>query len=177
MESILNSTKRFIGPTTEYEYFDTEIIMHINTVFVILTQMGVGPANGFSIEDDSAKWTDFISDDHWFFHSLKTYMGAKVKLIFDPPSSSSHKEALQRIVDELEWRLHFANDTGDTTSSEDSGSFDYNNLVNKPTINGQPLVGNYDERDPVAQTLIGDVDAALGSIIEIQNSLMEASKQ
>lgn len=111
MDSILNSTKKQLGPTAEYDYFDQEIIMHINTVFVILIQMGVGPSKGFAIEDDKAVWTDFLSDDHWFFPSLKTYMYAKVRLIFDPPTSGSLKDALQRIVDELEWRLNFAAST------------------------------------------------------------------
>ena len=62
MESILTSIKKLLGITEEYDQFDPDIIMHVNSVFMILTQLGVGPAEGFSIEDDTAVWTDFIQD-------------------------------------------------------------------------------------------------------------------
>ena len=62
MESILTSIKKLLGITEHYEHFDADIIMHINTVFAILTQMGVGPANGFSIMDKSTKWDEFVSN-------------------------------------------------------------------------------------------------------------------
>ena len=62
MDSILTSIKKLLGITEEYEHFDADIIMHINTVFMILNQLGVGPANGFSIKDKSAVWSDYISD-------------------------------------------------------------------------------------------------------------------
>lgn len=108
MDSILTSVKKILGITEEYTHFDTDIIMHINSVFMVLTQIGVGPLNGFSISDESAVWDDFLSSDHWFASSLPTYVSGKVRLIFDPPTSSAHKDALQRTVDELEWRLNFA---------------------------------------------------------------------
>lgn len=162
MESILTSVKKLLGITEEYTHFDEDIIMHTNAVFMILVQMGVGPSNGFSISDSSAVWTDFLSDDHWFFHSIKTYVGAKVRLIFDPPQSSTHKEALQRTIDELEWRLNFAAENGDSGGSYDPGAtgpFDYNELKNKPSINGEILIGNYNEKDPTVKNMpSSDVD-------------------
>ena len=66
MESILTSIKKLLGITEEYDQFDPDIIMHINSVFMVLTQLGVGPAEGFSIEDDTAVWTDFICLYHDF---------------------------------------------------------------------------------------------------------------
>ena len=84
MESILTSIKKLLGITEEYDQFDPDIIMHINSVFMILTQLGVGPAEGFSIEDDTAVWTDFIQDVKKL-ESVKTYVYLKVKLAFDPP--------------------------------------------------------------------------------------------
>ena len=107
MESILTSIKKLLGITEEYDQFDPDIIMHINSVFMILTQLGVGPAEGFSIEDDTAVWTDFIQDAKKL-ESVKTYIYMKVKLAFDPPLSSAVIESMKRMIDELEWRLNVA---------------------------------------------------------------------
>ena len=107
MESILISIKKLLGITEEYDQFDPDIIMHINSVFMILTQLGVGPAEGFSIEDDTAVWTDFIQDIKKL-ESVKTYIYLKVKLVFDPPLSSAVIESMNRLINELEWRLNVA---------------------------------------------------------------------
>ena len=107
MESILTSIKKLLGITEEYDQFDPDIIMHINSVFMILTQLGVGPAEGFSIEDDTAVWTDFIQDVKKL-ESVKTYIDLKVKLAFDPPLSSAVIESMNRLINELEWRLNVA---------------------------------------------------------------------
>lgn len=107
MESILTSIKKLLGITEEYDQFDPDIIMHINSVFMILTQLGVGPAEGFSIEDDTAVWTDFIQDVKKL-ESVKTYIYLKVKLVFDPPLSSAVIESMNRLINELEWRLNVA---------------------------------------------------------------------
>ena len=101
MESILTSIKKLLGITEEYDQFDPDIIMHINSVFMILTQLGVGPAEGFSIEDDTAVWTDFIQDVKKL-ESVKTYIYLKVKLVFDPPLSSAVIESMNRLINELE---------------------------------------------------------------------------
>ena len=107
MESILTSIKKLLGITEEYDQFDPDIIMHINSVFMILTQLGVGPAEGFSIEDDTSVWSDFIQDAKKL-ESVKTYIYMKVKLAFDPPLSSAVIESMKRMIDELEWRLNVA---------------------------------------------------------------------
>lgn len=107
MESILTSIKKLLGITEEYDQFDPDIIMHINSVFMILTQLGVGPVEGFSIEDDTAVWTDFIQDVKKL-ESVKTYIYLKVKLAFDPPLSSAIIESMNRLINELEWRLNVA---------------------------------------------------------------------
>ena len=107
MESILISIKKLLGITEEYNQFDPDIIMHINSVFMILTQLGVGPAEGFSIEDDTSVWSDFIQDIKKL-ESVKTYIYLKVKLLFDPPLSSAVIESMNRLINELEWRLNVA---------------------------------------------------------------------
>ena len=104
-ESILDSVKKQLGITSEYTSFDMDIIMHINTVFMILRQMGVGPKEGFSIASNAEIWTDF-SPEIKMLEAVKTYVYLKVKLIFDPPLNSSTIEVLNRNISELEWRLN-----------------------------------------------------------------------
>lgn len=112
MESILTSIKKMLGISAEYNHFDQDIIMHINTVFTILTQLGVGPSEGFSIQDENAIWTDFVPFDPRL-ESIKTYTYLKVRLIFDPPTSSSMKESFERLAKELEFRLLVTVDPGE----------------------------------------------------------------
>lgn len=109
MDSILTSIKKLLGISEEYTQFDDDIIMHINTVFLNLTQLGVGPEEGFLIEDDVAEWEDFIEDNAQL-QAVKSYVYLKVKLLFDPPLSSSVIESMNRMIAELEWRLNVAVD-------------------------------------------------------------------
>lgn len=103
-ESILVSVKKMCGIAKDYNAFDLDIITHINTVFMILYQMGVGPVKPFRIEDDGATWSDFISEEN--YECVKSYVGLKVRLLFDPPSSSIHMESMKGAISELEWRLY-----------------------------------------------------------------------
>ena len=107
MESILNSIKKLLGITEEYEHFDQDIIMHINSAFSVLTQLGVGPPEGFRIDDDAKTWNDFISDTIRL-DAVKSYVYLKVSLMFDPPTSSAVLSAKERQISELEWRLNVA---------------------------------------------------------------------
>jgi hypothetical protein len=110
MDSILTSIKKLLGISKEYQHFDDDLIMHINSVFLVLTQLGVGPKDGFFIEDDSAEWADFL-EDPTKLQMVKSYMNLKVKLLFDPPLSSAVIEANNRLISEFEWRLNVAADT------------------------------------------------------------------
>lgn len=109
MESILTSIKKLLGISEDYTQFDADIIMHINTVFLNLTQLGVGPETGFRITDKFDIWEDFI-DDTVQLEAVKSYMYLKVKLLFDPPLSSAVIESTNRMISELEWRLNVAVD-------------------------------------------------------------------
>ena len=111
MESILTSIKKLLGITEEYEHFDSDLIIHINSVLAVLTQIGVGPSTGFSISDKYAKWADFIDDDARL-EFVKSYVFLKVKLLFDPPISSAVAESTKRLCDELEWRISTTVDPG-----------------------------------------------------------------
>ena len=85
MDSILTSIKKLLGIAEEYEHFDQDIVMHINSAFSVLTQLGVGPEEGFRIEDASKTWFEFL---------------------YDPPLSSAVMEAINRQISELEWRIN-----------------------------------------------------------------------
>jgi hypothetical protein len=106
-QSILTSTKKILGIAEDYTVFDLDIITHINSAFSTLTQLGVGPADGFMIEDASALWTDFDPvDDHFNYNSVKSYVFLKVKQLFDPPTTSYLISATEQQIKELEWRLN-----------------------------------------------------------------------
>jgi len=104
--SILNSTKKILGLAPDYTVFDHDVITHINTAFSILTQLGVGPPMGFMIEDETAEWTDYVLDDDFQYNSVKTYVYLKVRQLFDPPQTSYLISAMERQIEELEWRLN-----------------------------------------------------------------------
>lgn len=106
-DSIFLSIKSLLGSDADYEVFDQDILIFINGVFATLTQLGIGPASGFKVTGPEEKWSDFLSerDD---LGSVKTYVYMKVKLVFDPPTSSSVISAYQEACREFEWRLNVA---------------------------------------------------------------------
>lgn len=104
MSSILDTIKKLLGITPELIAFDDDIIVHINSVFSTLFQLGVGPSTPFIIEDRSATWEDFM-EDYTDLSSVKTYIFLKVKLAFDPPSNGALIEAMKGQIAELEWRF------------------------------------------------------------------------
>lgn len=110
MESILVSIKKHCGIDAEYVHFDQDIIEHINSVIADLWQLGVGPHEGFEIEDDSTTWQDFLRGSNKY-NAVKSYMELRVKMLFDPPSSSAVIESMQRQIDKWEWRLNVAAET------------------------------------------------------------------
>lgn len=118
MESILTSVKKLLGIDEEYTHFDTDIIIHINTVFMALTQIGVGPSEGFSIMDEYSTWEDFIGNKP-YLNSVKSYMYLRVKLLFDPPLSSAAIDSITKLADEFEWRLQVAAENNKSTEEED----------------------------------------------------------
>lgn len=118
-ESILTSIKKLLGIDENYTHFDADIVMHINSVFSILTQMGVGPPNGFSISGKDETWSAFIADRPNIFSLVKSYIYMKVRLLFDPPLSSAAIESINRQISEFEWRLFVAADPVENTSGKE----------------------------------------------------------
>lgn len=110
-ESILTSIKKLLGIAEEYTNFDADIIMNINSVFMTLQQLGIGPTEGFMIEDDTTEWSEYIDvEEHQeqlnLLSAVKTYIYLKVKLVFDPPLSAAVKELMNQSIAELEWRMN-----------------------------------------------------------------------
>lgn len=113
-DSILTSTKKVLGIEEEYEVFDVDILMHINSVFSTLNQLGIGPVEGFSIQDKTTTWSAFLGDDIRL-NSVKTYVFLRVRLIFDPPGTSYLINAIDKQAEQLEWRLNTYRETQDYT--------------------------------------------------------------
>lgn len=105
MDSILTSIKKLLGVGEEYTHFDADIIMHINSVIFVLTQIGIGPVDGFSITSKDQTWDDFLQG-RINIESVKSYVYLKVRLLFDPPNNSFLVEAIERQISEHEWRLN-----------------------------------------------------------------------
>lgn len=107
-ESILLSIKKLLGIMPDYTQFDDDIIIHINTAFATLNQLGVGPSEGFMIEDRFAEWQEYTTSKN--LTMIKTYIYLKVRLLFDPPTSSVLVESINRSIAELEWRIFLEGD-------------------------------------------------------------------
>lgn len=107
MASILNDTKKILGLGADYEAFDHDIITHINAAFSVVNQLGLGPDEGFFIDDDTDEWEDIGLPEKWM-RMLQTYVYLKVRSLFDPPATSFMIEQQKEQLKEYEWRLrHF----------------------------------------------------------------------
>lgn len=104
-DSILKSIKKTVGIDASYDVFDLDIIMWINNAFATLTDLGIGPGDGFSIDDDSAKWADFIGTDKRL-NSVQSYVYLRVRKLFDPPTTGYLVDAMDKQIAETEWRLN-----------------------------------------------------------------------
>jgi hypothetical protein len=116
MDSILTSIKKLLGPGEEQVEYDTDIIIYINSALVSLKRLGVGPSTGFSIADKTATWTDYLGPDIKP-GDIQTYIYLKVRLVFDPPSSSSLIDAIERQIKELEFQIQVNFDPIETVTS------------------------------------------------------------
>ena len=108
MESILTSIKKLLGIMSDYTSFDDDIIIHINTAFAMLNQLGVGPEGGFMIVDADSRWEHYTTEKN--LNMVKTYIYLKVRLLFDPPTSSALIESINRTLSEIEWRIFLEGD-------------------------------------------------------------------
>lgn len=103
-DSILDTTKKMLGFDRSYTAFDLDILTHINSTFFTLQQIGIGPSKGFVITDREATWPNYLVGDD--ISAVKSYMFLKVRMMFDPPTTSFANEAIKAQITELEWRLN-----------------------------------------------------------------------
>ena len=107
-DSILLSVKKILGLGEDNSDFDSDIILHINSVLSILQQLSIGPNNGYYIDGPTQTWDDYLGDDYAHLNMVKSYVAAKVRILFDPPVSSAVMESLKNICSEFEWRVNVA---------------------------------------------------------------------
>lgn len=105
MDSILTTIKKMLGIAEDYTHFDVDIVIDINATLMVLTQLGVGPTQGYLITSAEDEWDDFL-DGAINLEAIKTYIYLKVKLMFDPPQTSFAIESANRMITELEWRIN-----------------------------------------------------------------------
>lgn len=103
-DSILNTIKKLIGMSESNTQFDIDVITGINTTLMILNRLGVGN-KGFKITGDSETWGNLLSDND-DLEAVKTYIYLKVKLLVDPPLSSTVMDCMKQMIAELEWRIN-----------------------------------------------------------------------
>ena len=108
-ESILKTIKQLIGCPDDFEQFDLDLIVHINSAFATLTQLGVGPKEGYRITGADNEWSEF-EDDIQKLSLIKDYVYIKTRLLFDPPISGSLMDSLKEQLKEMEWRLYMLYD-------------------------------------------------------------------
>ena len=121
-DSILLTVKKMLGIAEEYHAFDIDIVVNINSIFLTLNQLGVGPKTPFQISGDAETWADFLGDQKEDVVGVPTYVYLKTRLLFDPPTNSFLVDAMQSQVEELEWRLNFQAEGGGKSGDNEMGS-------------------------------------------------------
>lgn len=109
-EGILESVKKWIGPSVEYDYFDSDLLMHINSYFAVMSQCGIGPSDGFTV-DETSKWDEFLPEGGNVLAMAKQYVQLRTRLTFDPPTSSFVIDLLKKNAEEMEWRMYIQTDS------------------------------------------------------------------
>lgn len=130
-DSILTSVKKILGLAEDYTIYDLDITMHINSALATLTQLGIGPQDGFAIEDATSTWDDFLATttSPIQLNPVKTYVCLRVRLIFDPPATSFAIDSFQKQINELEWRLNIVRETTDWTDPDPEVVEDWEQVI------------------------------------------------
>lgn len=116
-QSILLTVKKMLGIAEEYHAFDIDLIVNINSVFLTLNQLAVGPEIPYQITSDEETWSDFLGEEESNLPGVQTYTYLKTRLLFDPPTNSFLVDAMQKQCNELEWRLNLQAERGDSVGT------------------------------------------------------------
>lgn len=125
-DSILTSVKKVLNIPADYSAFDQDVLMHINSVFSTINQLGIGPEGGLTIENATPTWAALIGSDPRL-NFVKSYVYLRVRMLFDPPSTSFHLEALKQQYQELEWRMNVYRES--TAWTDPTDTFDPNDQM------------------------------------------------
>ena len=117
-DSILVTVKKILNVPAEEQAFDTDLVLLINSEFMVLKQLGIGPENGFSISDYDTTWYDYTKDKD-LIDTLKIYVALRVRMIFDPPASSIVADAINSRINECQWRLNVQAETNRKEAESD----------------------------------------------------------
>jgi hypothetical protein len=123
-QSILKSTKKVLQIGDDDESFDLDVLTHINSAFSTLNDLGVGPAEGFAIEDDTVEWSTFLAEDLVQLSRVKSFVFLHSRLLFDPPTTTFHLNAVQEQLKEVTWRLSVKREGADWVDPNPSGDSD-----------------------------------------------------
>lgn len=114
--NILRTVKKMLGITAEDTHFDLDIMLHINSTFSVLTQLGAGPENGYAINSGEETWDEFLEESK-LLNMVKSYMFLRVRALFDPPTNASLFDAMEKMIKEYEWRIEVAVTEGKVSSN------------------------------------------------------------
>lgn len=104
-QSILKTIKKMLGLMEDHTAFDLDIIVDINSTFLTLNELGIGPEYPYAITGVSETWSDFLDDQEKYLAGVQTYVYMRVRLMFDPPSNSFLVDSMQKQIQEFEWRF------------------------------------------------------------------------
>ena len=116
--SILNTVKAGLGVVEDDTSFDVELKVHINSTFQALRQLGVGPTTGFMVLTDAESWDDYLGVQKELLSAVQTYIILKVKLVFDPPDVGFVITHMERLIEQMEWRMLVDTDKPPVTTEE-----------------------------------------------------------
>ena len=106
-DKILSTIKTLVDVPQDYDVFDNKLLLYINSVFMTLDDLGVGPEGGFFVSSDEVKWSNFLNTvDYEYFSAVSTYVGLKVRMLFDPPQTGPLLDSMQKMIEQYEWRLN-----------------------------------------------------------------------
>lgn len=107
-ESVLQSIKKVLQIPSEYTAFDIDVTMHINSVLSTLYQLGFGATDDqFVITDGNDTWANLFTG-YKAVNMIQTYIGMRVKQIFDPFQTGFATTSYDAQIKELEWRINVA---------------------------------------------------------------------
>lgn len=169
MESILTSIKKLLSVAEDYTHFDDDIIIHINTVFMDLTGLKVGPSSGFIITDKSAVWTDFVSNP-LRLAAIKSYMYLRVKLLFDPPTNASLLNSMQQQIEKFEWLINVAAENDRSGIVDDNVSEEIKALITELESENETLKSLNTELTATNATLTANNSSLTSKVSSLEKS-------